>query len=76
MDNRGQFSIIATLLVAVVLVGTLIAVYSTIRYDSSQNQSPQVLTATDETDSAILKALGFTVGYYGSILQVTGNSTS
>jgi hypothetical protein len=61
--------------VAVVLVGTLIAVYSTIRYDSSQNQSPQILTATDETDSAILKALGFTVGYYGSILQVTGNST-
>ena len=56
-------------------MGTLIAVYSTIRYDSSQNQSPQVLTATDETDSAILKALGFTVGYYGSILQVTGNST-
>ena len=60
---------------AIVLIGTMIAVYAMIRYDSSQNQSPQVLTATDETNSAILKALGFTVGYYSSILQVTGNQT-
>jgi hypothetical protein len=75
MNNRGQFTIIAALLVAIVLAGTLIAVYSTIRYDSSQTQTPQTLTATDETNSAILKALGFTVGYYGSILQVTGNQT-
>ena len=75
MNNRGQFSIIAALLVTVILVSTIVAVYSTIRYDSSQNQSPQVLTATDEINSALYKALGFTVGYYGSILQVTGNST-
>jgi hypothetical protein len=75
LNNRGQFSIIAALLVAIVLIGTLIAVYAMIRYDSSQNQSPQLLTATDETNAAILKALGFTVGYYGSVLQVTGNQT-
>jgi hypothetical protein len=75
MNNRGQFSIIAALLVAIVLAGTLIAVYSTIRYSSSQSQSPQTLIATGETNSAFLKALGFTVGYYGSILQVTGNQT-
>lgn len=60
---------------AVILVATLIAVYATVRYSSSQNQTPQTLTATDETNSAILKVLGFTVGYYGSILQVTGNQT-
>ena len=75
MDNRGQFTIIAALLVAIVLAGTLIAAYATIRYDSSQNQTPQTLTATDETNSALLKALGFTVGYYASILQVTGNQS-
>ncbi|MGD0644239.1 MAG: hypothetical protein ABSA75_04975 [Candidatus Bathyarchaeia archaeon] len=75
MNNRGQFSIIAALLVAIILAGTLIAVYATIRYDSSQSQTPQTLTATDETNAALLKALGFTVGYYGSILQVTGNQT-
>ncbi|MGD0449643.1 MAG: hypothetical protein ABSA79_01140 [Candidatus Bathyarchaeia archaeon] len=75
MDNRGQFTIIAALLVAIVLAGTLIAAYATIRYDSSQSQTPQTLTATDETNSALLKALGFTVGYYASILQVTGNQS-
>jgi|GEM_PF-1239745 len=75
MNNRGQFTIIAALLVAIILAGTLIAVYATIRYDSSQSKTPQTLTATDETNSALLKALGFTVGYYGSILQVTGNQT-
>ena len=75
MDNKGQFTIIAALLVAIVLAGALIAVYATIRYDSSQSQTPQTLTSTDETNSAILKALGYTVGYYGSILQVTGNQT-
>ena len=75
MNNRGQFTIIAALLVAIVLAGTLIAVYATIRYDSSRSPTPQTLTATDETNSALLKALGFTVGYYGSILKVTGNQT-
>ncbi len=75
MNNRGAFSIIAALLVAVILAGTLIAVYATARYGSSQSLAPQTLTATDQTNGALLKALGFTVGYYGSILQVTGNQT-
>lgn len=75
MNSRGQFSIIAALLVAVVLVGTLVTTYSMIRYSLSQNRSPQILMATDEINSALYKALGFTVGYYGSILQVTGNTT-
>jgi hypothetical protein len=75
MNNRGQFSIIAALLMAIILTGTLIAVYATVRYGSSQTQTPQTLTATDQTNTALLKALGFTVGYYGSILQVTGNQT-
>ena len=75
MNNRGQFSIIAALLVAIILAGTLIAVYATVHYGSSQSQTPQTLTATGQTNAALLKALGFTVGYYGSILQVTGNQT-
>src|SRR3989304_6667483 len=36
---------------------------------------PQVLTAVDETNLALKQLLGFTVGYYGSILQVTGNTS-
>jgi len=74
MNRRGQFSIIAALFVAVILIATVIVTYSTIRNNLIQNQ-PQVLSAIDETNLAIKQILGFTVGYYGSILQVTGNSS-
>jgi len=74
VNSRGQFSIIAALLVAVVLIGTVITTYATLRYSTSQDQ-PQVLSAIDETNLALEKALGFTVGYYGSVLQVTGDNS-
>jgi uncharacterized protein (UPF0333 family) len=74
MNNRGQFSIIAALLVAVILIATVIVTYSTIRNSPIQTQ-PQMLSAIDETNLAIKQILGFTVGYYGSVLQVTGNSS-
>ncbi len=74
MNNRGQFSIIAALLVAVILIATVIITYSTIRNSPVQDQ-PQVLSAIDETNLALKQILGFTVGYYGSVLQVTGNSS-
>ena len=74
MNNRGQFSIIAALLVAVILIATVMMTYSTIRNSPIQNQ-PQVLSAVDETNLAIKQILGFTVGYYGSVLKVTGNSS-
>ncbi|MGB8780198.1 MAG: hypothetical protein WCD81_06065 [Candidatus Bathyarchaeia archaeon] len=72
MNNNGQFSIIAALLVAVILITTVIATYSTIRSSPVQNQAP-ILNAIDETNLAIKQILGFTLGYYGSVLQVTGN---
>jgi hypothetical protein len=74
VNSRGQFSIIAALLVAVVLIGTVITTYATLRYSTIQDQ-PQVLSAIDETNLALEKVLGFTVGYYGSVLQVTGDSS-
>jgi hypothetical protein len=74
MNRRGQFSIIAALLVAVVLVTTVIVTYSVIRDSPAQGQ-PQIMSAVDETNLAIKQVLGFTVGYYGSVLQVTGNSS-
>jgi hypothetical protein len=72
MNNKGQFSIIAALLVAIILISTVIVTYSTIRNSTIQNQPP-ILSAIDETNLAIKQVLGFTVGYYCSILQVTGN---
>jgi len=74
LNNKGQFSIIAALFVSVILITTVIITYSTIRNSPVQNQ-PQFLSAIDETNLAIKQILGFTVGYYGSVLQITGNST-
>lgn len=74
MNKKGQFSIIAALFVAVILIATVIVTYSTIRNSSVQDQ-PQVLSAIDETNLALKQILGFTVGYYGSVLKVTGNTT-
>jgi uncharacterized protein (UPF0333 family) len=74
LNKKGQFSIIAALLVAVILIATVIVTYSTIRNSSTQDQ-PQILSAIDETNFAIKQILGFTVGYYGSVLKVTGNSS-
>ena len=74
MNSRGQFSIIAALLVAVILISTVIVTYSTIRNSPISGQ-PQVLSAIDETNFAIKQIFGFTVGYYGSVLKVTGNSS-
>ncbi|MDH7564517.1 MAG: hypothetical protein QHH24_06555 [Candidatus Bathyarchaeota archaeon] len=74
MNNKGQFSLIAALFVAVILVATVIITYSTIRNSATQEQ-PQTLSAIDETNLALKQSLGFTVGYYGSVLKVTGNSS-
>jgi len=74
LNSKGQFSIIAALLVAVILISTLIVTYSTIRNSPIPDQ-PQVLSAIDETNFAIKQIFGFTVGYYGSVLKVTGNSS-
>jgi hypothetical protein len=74
MNNKGQFTIIAALLVAVVLIAAVISTYAAIRYSPLQEQ-PQVLSAIDEINLALKQILGFTVGYYGSVLKVTGNTT-
>ena len=74
MNNRGQFSIIAALLVGVILIATVIVTYSSIRNTAVRDQPP-IQSAIDETNFAIKQILGFTVGYYGSVLQITGNST-
>ena len=74
MNNKGQFSIIAALLVAVVLVASVVTTYSAVRYSQLQDQ-PQILSAIDETNLGLKQILGFTVGYYGSVLKVTGNMT-
>ena len=72
-SKKGQFSIIAALLVSVILVSAVISTYTMVRHAPLQD-SPKVLTAIGEMNSDIKRILDFTVGYYGSILRVTGNS--
>lgn len=72
--NKGQFSVIAALLVSVILVTAVISTYTMVRHAPIQD-SPKVLTAIGEMNADIKQILDFTVGYYGSILTVTGNST-
>jgi hypothetical protein len=43
--------------------------------NNSVQVQPQVLTAIDETNFAIKQLLGFSVGYYGSVIQVSGDSS-
>ena len=62
------------MLVAIVLIAAVMTTYSAIRYSPLQEQ-PQVLSAIDETNLALKQILGFTVGYYGSVLKVTGNTS-
>jgi hypothetical protein len=73
-DEKGQFSIIAALLVSIVLVTAIITTYSIIR-NSPVRDRPQILGAIDEMNLAINQILDFVVGYYCSILQITGNTT-
>ncbi len=72
--KKGQFSIIAALLVSVILVTAVMSTYTMVRHAPIQD-SPKVLTAIGEMNADIKRTLDFTVGYYGSILRVTGNST-
>jgi len=74
INRKGQFSIIAALLVAMVLIAAVMTTYSAIRYSTIQDH-PQVLSAIDEINLALKQVVGFTVGYYGSVLQVTGNTS-
>ena len=74
INKKGQFSIIAAMLVAIVLIAAVMTTYSAIRYSATPDQ-PQVLSAIDEVNLALKQVVGFTVGYYGSVLQITGNTS-
>ncbi|MEM3881188.1 MAG: hypothetical protein QXD19_05535, partial [Candidatus Bathyarchaeia archaeon] len=74
MNCKGQFLIIAALLITAILIAAIVTTYSAIRYNVLQD-SPQILSAIDEVNLAIKQVLGFTVGYYGETLKVTANAT-
>jgi len=72
--DKGQFSIIAAVLLAVVLVLTVVTTYSMINFSLPKEQT-NVLSSVDEMNASLKQMLEFAVGYYCSVLQVTGNAT-
>ena len=72
--QRGQFLIIAGFAVLIILTAAIASVYSKVQ-DNSFTGTVTLANEINETNLSIKRMLGFTVGYYGSILQVTGNVT-
>jgi len=73
-DEKGQFSIIAAVLLAIVLVTAVVTTYSMINFSLPKEQT-NVLSSVDEMNISLKQMLEFAVGYYCSVLQVTGNAT-
>jgi hypothetical protein len=71
-SKKGQFSIIAAMLIAIIMVSAVIMTYANIRNLPFQ-EPPKVLSALEEMNLSLKALLEYAVGYYGSILQVTGN---
>ena len=70
--NKAQFLVIAALLVVVILSVTIVEIYGRL-HDSQFTEPITISNMIEEVNLSIKKILGFSVGYYGSILQITGN---
>lgn len=71
-SEKGQFSIISALLIAIIMVSAVIMTYSNLRNLPFQ-EPPKALSSIEEMNLSLKGLLEYAVGYYGSILQVTGN---
>jgi hypothetical protein len=71
-NKKGQFSIIAALLTVTIMVGAVIMTYATIR-NLPFSEPPKVLSSLEELNLSLKQLLEFSIGYYGSVMQVTGN---
>ena len=72
LGKKGQFSTIAALFISIIMVGAVITTYAAIR-NLPFKEPPKVLSALEEMNLSVKSLLEYSVGYYGSILQVTGN---
>jgi hypothetical protein len=73
-NRRGQFLVLTAFLVVVILSSAIIVSYKRIQ----ENPFSGAITFSSsmaEINNSLSEILGFTVGYYGSIIQVTGNVT-
>jgi hypothetical protein len=71
---KGQFSIIAAALLAIILISAVAVTYSIINFSLPKEQS-NVSSSVYEVNNSLKQMLEFAVGYYCSVLQVTGNAS-
>jgi|YelNatPaOPRAMG01_1025707.scaffolds.fasta_scaffold12391_6 hypothetical protein len=71
---KGQFSIIAAVLLAIILVSAVAVIYSIINFSLPKEQT-NVSSSVYEINNSLKQMLEFAVGYYCSVLQVTGNAS-
>lgn len=71
---KGQFSIIAAALLAIILISAVSVTYSIINFSLPKEQI-NVSSSVYEINNSLKQMLEFAVGYYCSVLQVTGNSS-
>lgn len=71
-NRRGQFLVLTAFLVVVILSSAIIVSYKRIQENSFSNA---VILSSSMTaiNNSLSELLGFAVGYYGSMIQVTGN---
>ncbi|MEM3579865.1 MAG: discoidin domain-containing protein [Candidatus Bathyarchaeia archaeon] len=71
---KGQFSIIAAALLTIILISAVAVTYSIINFSLPKEQT-NVSSSVYEINNSLKQMLEFAVGYYCSVLQVTGNSS-
>jgi len=71
---KGQFSIIAAVFLTIILISAVAVVYSVINFSIPKEQT-NVSSSVYEINNSLKQMLEFAVGYYCSVLQVTGNSS-
>lgn len=71
---RGQFSIIAAILLTIILISAVTVTYSIINFSIPEEQT-NISSSIYEVNNSLKQMLEFAVGYYCSVLRVTGNSS-
>lgn len=72
--RRGQFQIMAAFLVLVIMISATIGAFNRIQ-DNPFKDSITIADSIKTVNNSLHELLGFTAGYYGSIIKLTGNVT-
>ena len=72
--RRGQFSIMAAFLVLAVVTSAMFVAFNRIQ-DNQFTKPVTIASDIKDVKTALRELLGFTAGYYGSIIELTGNVT-